>query len=101
MVERIFGIFKSRFTIFKSAPPFLFKTQAELVLACATLHNFLHKECRSDEFPVEPSNESSSSMLPIHEDNNDELNVQTQEQEREDANLWRTNIGSDMWRDAP
>jgi len=64
------------------------------VLACATLHNFLRKECRSDEFPVEPSNESSSSMLPIPEDNNDELNVQTQEQEREDANLWRTNISS-------
>jgi len=102
VVERIFGIFKLRFTIFKSAPPFLFKTQAELVLACAALHNFLRKECRSDEFLVEPSNESSSSssMLPIHEDNNDELNVQTQEQEREDANLWRTNIGSDMWRDA-
>lgn len=39
-------------------------------------------------------------MLTIHEDNNYELNVQTQEQEREDANLWRTNIGSDMWRDA-
>ncbi|XP_024636494.2 uncharacterized protein [Medicago truncatula] len=101
VVERIFGIFKSRFTIFKSAPPFLFKTQAELVLACAALHNFLRKECRSDEFPIEPSNESSSSssMLPIHEDNNDELNVQTQEQEREDANIWRTNLGLDMWRD--
>ena len=26
--------------------------------------------------------------------------VQTQEQEREDANIWRTNIGSDMWRNA-
>ncbi|KAG4980285.1 hypothetical protein JHK85_034243 [Glycine max] len=47
VIERIFGIFKSRFTIFKSAPPFLFKTQAELVLACAALHNFLRKECRS------------------------------------------------------
>ncbi|CAL9028790.1 unnamed protein product [Prunus brigantina] len=38
VIERIFGILKSRFTIFKSAPPFLFKTQAELVLACAALH---------------------------------------------------------------
>ncbi|XP_028219661.1 protein ALP1-like [Glycine soja] len=43
VIERIFDIFKSRFTIFKSAPPFLFKTQAELVLACAALHNFLRK----------------------------------------------------------
>ncbi|RZC08983.1 hypothetical protein D0Y65_015622 [Glycine soja] len=102
VIERIFGIFKSRFTIFKSAPPFLFKTQAELVLACAALHNFLRKECRSNEFPVEPTDESSSSssVLPNYEDNDHEPIVQTQEQEREDANIWRTNIGSDMWRNA-
>ncbi|KAH1198803.1 Uncharacterized protein GmHk_18G052304 [Glycine max] len=102
VIERIFGIFKSRFTIFKSAPPFLFKTQAELVLACAALHNFLRKECRSDEFPMEPTDESSSSssVLPNYEDNDHEPIVQTQEQEREDANIWRTNIGSDMWRNA-
>eukprot|EP00256_Glycine_max_P058170 XP_014626240.1 uncharacterized protein LOC106797056 [Glycine max] len=104
VIERIFGIFKSRFTIFKSAPPFLFKTQAELVLACAALHNFLRKECRSDEFPVEPTDESSSSssssVLPNYEDNDHEPIVQTQEQEREDVNIWRTNIGSDMWRNA-
>ena len=102
VIERIFGIFKSRFTIFKSAPPFLFKTQAELVLACAALHNFLRKQCRSDEFPVEPTDESSSSssVLPNYEDNDHEPIVQTQEQEREDANIWRTNIGSDMWRNA-
>ncbi|KAL5158480.1 Uncharacterized protein HKD37_15G042939 [Glycine soja] len=102
VIERIFGIFKSRFTIFKSAPPFLFKTQAELVLTCATLHNFLRKECRSDEFLVEPTDESSSSssVLPNYKDNDHEPIVQTQEQEREDANIWRTNIGSDMWRNA-
>ncbi|WJX51381.1 hypothetical protein P8452_37583 [Trifolium repens] len=102
VIERIFGVFKSRFTIFKSAPPFSFKAQAELVLACAALHNFLRKECRSDEFPVEPTDESSSSssVLPNHEDNNYEPIVQTQEQEREDANLWRTSIGSNMWRNA-
>ncbi|KAH6764517.1 nuclease HARBI1-like protein [Perilla frutescens var. frutescens] len=41
MIERIFGVFKSRFTIFKTAPPFSFQIQAELVLACAGLHNFL------------------------------------------------------------
>nr|KYP43214.1 hypothetical protein KK1_035355 [Cajanus cajan] len=27
VIEKIFGIFKSRFIIFKSTPPFLFKTQ--------------------------------------------------------------------------
>ncbi|KAL2954359.1 hypothetical protein AAZX31_19G216900 [Glycine max] len=67
-----------------------------------SLHNFLRKECRSDEFPVEPTDESSSSssVLPNYEDNDHEPIVQTQEQEQEDANIWKTNIGSDMWRNA-
>ena len=64
VMEKIFGVFKSRFTIFKSAPPFPYRTQADLVLACASLHNFLRKECRSDEFPIESNNDSSSSSSP-------------------------------------
>lgn len=93
VIERIFGIFKSRFTIFKSAPPFPYKTQVELVLACVALHNFLRKECRSDEFPIEEDDEPSS---PSEE----EENFQTQDQQREKANEWRATIASDMWGDA-
>lgn len=103
VIERIFGIFKSRFTIFKSAPPFPFKAQVELVLACVALHNFLRKECRSDEFPLESTDEfpsSSSSTIPIDEDNDSEPTFQTQEQQREDANKWRASIASDMWTNA-
>nr|KYP45266.1 hypothetical protein KK1_033219 [Cajanus cajan] len=48
VIERIFGIFKSRFTIFKSTPPFLFKTQVKIELVCVALHKFLLKECRFD-----------------------------------------------------
>ena len=67
VVERIFGILKSQFPILRIAPPFPYATQVELVLACATVHNFLCKECRPDEFPVvlddEPSTPPSSSVL--------------------------------------
>ncbi|KAH6805371.1 hypothetical protein C2S51_030202 [Perilla frutescens var. frutescens] len=63
VIERIFGVFKSRFTIFKTAPPFPFQTQAKLVLACVGLHNFLRKECHSDEFPVE--NEGDQDVPPL------------------------------------
>ncbi|KAI5316898.1 PREDICTED: putative nuclease HARBI1 [Prunus dulcis] len=81
VIERIFGIFKSRFTIFKSAPPLPYRTQTELVLACAGLHNFLRKECRSDEFPIELEDESSSSSpLPVNE-RDPELVFQTEEQQ--------------------
>ncbi|XP_048447280.1 uncharacterized protein LOC125480434 [Pyrus x bretschneideri] len=95
VVKRIFGIFKSRFTIFKSAPPFPYKTQAKVVLACAGLHNFLRKECRSDEFPVEDKEPSSPSLLA-----EDEELYETQEQARENANAWRLDIASNMWTDA-
>ncbi|KAI5343167.1 hypothetical protein L3X38_011043 [Prunus dulcis] len=86
VIERIFGIFKSRFTIFKSAPPFPYVTQTKIVLACVGLHNFLRKECRSDEFPIELEDESSSSSsLPVNEGDL-ELVFQTQEQQRHNAN---------------
>ncbi|KAI5313371.1 hypothetical protein L3X38_042545 [Prunus dulcis] len=101
VIERIFGIFKSRFTIFKSAPPFPYRTQVELVLACAGLHNFLCRECRSDEFPIELENESSSSSsLPGNEGDNVEQVFETQEQQRENANEWRVGVASDIWRNA-
>ena len=99
-IERIFGIFKSRFTIFKIAPPFPYDTQAELVLACAGLHNFLRKECRSDEFPEEQDNEgSSSSPIPVNEEDNFEPVFETQEEQREHANQWRDAIAANMWND--
>ncbi|KAI9161661.1 hypothetical protein LWI28_019474 [Acer negundo] len=97
MIERIFGILKSQFTIFKSAPPFPFKTQEE-VLACVALHNFLRKECRSDEFPIEEESTSSSSSLIVKEEL-EELVLQTQEQQREEVNAWRLSISDYMWRE--
>jgi hypothetical protein len=65
VIERIWCVFKSQFRIFKLAPPFPFKAQVELVVACTTLHNFLCKECHYDEFPVKPIDESSSSCCQI------------------------------------
>ncbi|KAL2471254.1 Uncharacterized protein Adt_39390 [Abeliophyllum distichum] len=93
VIVRIFGIFKSRFTIFKSAAPYPFRTQAEPVLVWARLHNFLRKECRSDEFSVEPNNEDSSPSLAGFEEDDDIFETQ------EHTNEWRANIASEMWRD--
>ncbi|XP_060673253.1 uncharacterized protein LOC132803756 [Ziziphus jujuba] len=97
VIERIFSIFKSRFIIFKSTPPFPFKTQTELVLDCAGLHNFHRKEYRSDEFRVESNDESPSPLLTqeIEENNFEEL-FESQEQQRENDNEWRTTIASNM-----
>ncbi|CAL9011204.1 unnamed protein product [Prunus brigantina] len=68
VIERIFGIFKSRFKIFKSEPPFQYMAQTEI--------------CRYDEFPIELENESSSSSsLPVNEGDL-EPGFQTQEQQQ-------------------
>ena len=96
-VERLFGIFKSRFTIFKTAPPFPYSTHAELVLACLGLHNFLRKECRSDEFPVELDNETLPfPSIRANQEENFEPFVETQEQQRNTANEWRNTIATTM-----
>ncbi|KAG7537370.1 Harbinger transposase-derived nuclease domain, partial [Arabidopsis suecica] len=103
VIERIFGIFKSRFLIFKSAPPFPFKVQAELVLACAGLHNFLRRECRSDEFLPEEYSDNDEENNESHEENNYEENGDTrplQSQQREYANNWRDTIAASMWAEA-
>ncbi|XP_057785215.1 uncharacterized protein LOC131002766 isoform X1 [Salvia miltiorrhiza] len=96
VIERIFGIFKSRFTIFKTAPPFPFQTQAELVLACAGLHNFLRKECRSDEFPVEVEEGNVAADVENDADILDYLS-QSQLSQRNEANTWRASIANAMW----
>ena len=96
VIERIFGIFKSRFLIFKSAPSFPYKTQAELVLACAALHNHLRQKCRSDEFPPEEITDEQS----VTQSTSGPQFLGTQEQQRELANEWRTTIASNMWNDA-
>ena len=105
VIERIFGIFKSRFLIFKCAPPFSFKTQAELVLACVALHNFLRKHCRSDEFPIEvPNQATSEENMEGNNARDDSENVEeileTQDQERESANILREAMAEEMWKDA-
>lgn len=97
VIERIFGIFKSRFLIFKSAPSFPYETQAELVLACAALHNYLRQECRSDEFPPE---EISDEQCDTQSSGAGHQYLGTQEQQREHANEWRETIATSMWNDA-
>lgn len=44
-----------KFCFLKSAPPFPFKLQMELVLVCDGLHNFV-RQCRPNEFPPEKGN---------------------------------------------
>ncbi|KAI9169407.1 hypothetical protein LWI28_011927 [Acer negundo] len=61
------------------------------------LHNFLQKESRYDEFPVEQDNEVDPD--PVNEVDPEPV-FQTQEQQRTEANEWRDTIALNMWMDA-
>lgn len=43
VIERAFGIMKSRFGILRIAPQYSMDTQVKIVTACAILHNFIRK----------------------------------------------------------
>lgn len=67
------------------------------MLACAGLHNFLRKECRSDEFPPETDIDEENSE--VNEENNyeEDGDIGTLEsQQREYANKWRDTIAANM-----
>ena len=49
VIERAFGVLKSRFPILKRMPSYSFDAQRRIVLACFTLHNFLRKTSINDE----------------------------------------------------
>lgn len=92
MIERIFGIFKSRFLIFKSAPSFSFKTQVELVLAFARCITFYVKN--ADQIFDQRKQEEEYGEVGAEE-------VDTLEsQQQVYANNWRNMIASNMWIDA-
>ena len=67
-----------------------------MVLACAGLHNFLRKHCRSDVFPEEVINTSNEQVNFEEIGNLGGL----ESQQREYANNWRDTIAATMWTDA-
>ncbi|XP_020263248.1 uncharacterized protein LOC109839230 [Asparagus officinalis] len=83
-IERIFGIFKSRFTIFKSQRPgFPYETQKSMIRACIGLHNFLRMENSNDDFEVSDlPPEAPRNVAPIDGDSDEDDDLQTQQAQR-------------------
>nr|KAJ0218473.1 hypothetical protein LSAT_V11C300143840 [Lactuca sativa] len=50
VIERAFGLLKSRFPILKRMTPFPLVTQRNIVITCFALHNYIIKEGLSDEY---------------------------------------------------
>ncbi|KAF7143180.1 hypothetical protein RHSIM_Rhsim05G0210200 [Rhododendron simsii] len=50
VIERAFGVLKSRFPILKRMSSYPFAVQRNMVIACITMHNFIRRTCISDQF---------------------------------------------------
>ncbi|XP_077248236.1 nuclease HARBI1-like protein [Tasmannia lanceolata] len=98
VIERIFGIFKSRFTIFKIQPPYPYKTQVKLVMACVALHNYLRRESSRDEF--KPNERVSEPESESDEETPRRESLQTQAEQIELAIWMGDKIAMDMWEDS-
>jgi hypothetical protein len=48
-VERVFGVVKRRFRIFRDVSTFPPQTQARIILACCIMHNFIRRQSPEDD----------------------------------------------------
>lgn len=53
MIERIFGVVKSRFPILKNASHHLYDTPKKIAVACCVLHNFIRNETGGEDWIYE------------------------------------------------
>ncbi|MCL7025344.1 hypothetical protein MKW94_022432 [Papaver nudicaule] len=48
VIERAFGVLKTRFPILNKMPSYSFETQRDIVIACMSIHNFLRHNALDD-----------------------------------------------------
>ncbi|XP_038719907.1 putative nuclease HARBI1 [Tripterygium wilfordii] len=48
VIERTFGVLKNKWHILSTMPPYSFRTQVKIVVACAVLHNFIRLRALDD-----------------------------------------------------
>ncbi|XP_039120559.1 putative nuclease HARBI1 [Dioscorea cayenensis subsp. rotundata] len=88
-IERAFGSLKGCFKIFTSRPFFLFKTQAELVLAACVLHNYIISG--GEDILIPSEEEWTPQRAPS------ESNIREQRKETHEWVPRRERIARDMW----
>ncbi|KAL5568485.1 hypothetical protein UlMin_025060 [Ulmus minor] len=98
VIERTFGVWKSRFRILRGIPRYSLEKQRDIVIACTVLHNFI-KLFSSEDAAFIPEDD-------VVDDNNAEDDVgeasTQQQQQREESNDMghiRDHIANAMWND--
>jgi uncharacterized protein YoaH (UPF0181 family) len=106
-VERIFGVFKRQFGIFKTAPEYPINMQAMFVPALAAVHNFtgVHDQDRLMDQTNSPSGFQQARSLTAGTEmeprviTEEELGFNITAEEKQRANERRDRIARQMWVD--
>ncbi|KAI5296195.1 hypothetical protein KEM55_005905 [Ascosphaera atra] len=102
-IERTFGVFKQRFKIFRgsSVNNFRTATQVKLVVALASLHNYMNRHGQNPEIWEEEALEDTSDVESDDGGDEGESQPATQEasSQRTDAADRRERMAQEMWID--
>ncbi|KAA1134899.1 hypothetical protein PGTUg99_014807 [Puccinia graminis f. sp. tritici] len=100
VVERTFGTWKKRFPILVHPLEYNLKTQGDLVLALAVLHNMIIKHNGHSEYFEDPDYNGAApddDEIPDDDDDADDANSLSRAQARAAHKLWRDKIAQEMW----
>lgn len=102
VVERIFGVTKRRFQIFKHAPEYSLDVQSSLVFAITTLHNFIRnhqlQEDIYDRKEELAEKEKGSSLENVLEEDINTL-ANTSKEDGKQINEFHDKLAERMWQD--
>ncbi|KAL0909334.1 hypothetical protein M5K25_020191 [Dendrobium thyrsiflorum] len=98
VVERTFGIWKERFKVFSRMRQFPLSVQADIVIACVVLHNFIGRYHGHDLYFNMSQTEMQHDALDGEVDMNEEdPNLHASIGERIRGDTIRHNIATDLW----
>ncbi|KAF4137045.1 DDE superfamily endonuclease [Phytophthora infestans] len=101
VIERAFGVVKRRFPVLTTPPEFSITTQAEIVLACCVLHNFIRIQNDPNDDPegevYGPDDLQDNSTSSGITDTNAGTTAQQRRAKTKEANSFRDRIAKAMW----
>jgi hypothetical protein len=93
IIERTFGVLKEKWRILKHLPSYPMKKQANIILACMVLHNFIRDSHENDDlFDMCDEDEE---LVPSHEDATSS-HSQLYGQEESGMNVVHDSIANDL-----
>ncbi|KAL5545998.1 hypothetical protein UlMin_005685 [Ulmus minor] len=100
VIERTFGVWKSRFRILRGIPRYPLEKQRDIIIACAVLHNFI-KLFSSEEAVFNPEDDAvdDGNAEDVGEASTQQQQQQQQREESNDMGHIRDHIANAMWND--